>query len=88
MGNVDHSNDKRNSLELTFLFYYFYSESVGAILKIVGIVVGVLSAVCTLIGCCCKYSSCCKDDEPRIVQGALGDEAEGVPLQEEATSNV
>ena len=52
-----------------------------------GIVVGVLSTVCTLIGCCCKYSSCCKDDEPRIVQGAFG-EAEGVPLQEEATSNV
>lgn len=72
---------------MTFLFYYFSSESVGAILKIVGIVVGVLSTVCTLIGCCCKYSSCCKDDEPRIVQGAFG-EAEGVPLQEEATSNV
>lgn len=49
-----------------------------------GIVVGVLSAMCTLIGCCCKYSSCCKDDEPQIVQGVSGDEAEGVPLQEEA----
>lgn len=53
-----------------------------------GIVVGVLSAVCSLIGCCCKYGSCCKDDEPRIVQGTFRDEAEGVPLQEEATSNV
>ncbi len=71
-----------------FIFNSFPSETVGAILRIVGIVVGVLSAVCTIIGACCKYGSCCKDDEPQIVQGSFRDEAESVPLQEEATSKV
>ena len=70
------------------MFNYFSSDTVGAILKIVGIVVGALSAVCTLIGCWCKYGKCCKDDEPQIVQGSFRDEAESVPLQEEATSKV
>ena len=73
---------------LTLMLNFFPSETVGAILKIVGIVVGALSAVCTGIVACCKYGSCCKDDEPQIVQGSFRDEAESVPLQKEATSKV
>lgn len=50
-----------------------------------GICAGALSVVFGLIGACVKYGSCCKDDEPRVVQGTFGDEAESVPLQEEST---
>ncbi|PFX19454.1 cubilin-like isoform X2 [Stylophora pistillata] len=60
-------------------------RSTGAILKIVGICVGALSAVIGIIGACLKYGSCCKSDEARVVRGTFGDEAEGVPLQEEST---
>ena len=62
-----------------------HAGSTGAILKIVGICVGALSALIGIIGACLKYGSCCKSDEARVVRGTFGDEAEGVPLQEEST---
>ena len=62
--------------------------SIEAIFSIVGICVGALSAAWALTGCCimciqrCGY---CKDDEPGVVEGTSGDQAEGVALQEETT---
>ena len=69
--------------------HFFFSESpVGAILKIVGIVVGALIVVCTLLGCCCKYVKRRKEHEAQVDQGSLRNGAESVPPQEEATSKV
>lgn len=60
-------------------------KSTEAILRIVGISVGVLSILCALTGCCTKYCGCCKDDEPGGIEGTSGDQAVGVSLQEATT---
>ena len=58
-------------------------ETIGAIMKIVGIVVGALSAVCTVIGACCKY---CGSSGGHAIQETEGiTQTESIPLQENDT---
>lgn len=78
---------KRKRIELTkFSGFPFFLEGTTAILKIVGIVLGVLSAVCTLIGGCCKYHKSRDDNEP-TVQGSENADAgiENLALKEQTT---
>ena len=57
--------------------------SIAAIFSILGYCVGALSVVSAVTGYCIKRCGCCKDDEPEVIEGTSGDQAEGVALQEE-----
>ena len=76
---------KTNRTDLVF-WVSFFLEGTTAILKIVGIVLGVLSAVCVLIGGCCKYHKSRDDNEPTL-QGSENADAgvENLDLKEQTT---